>query len=82
MPPVSRHPPRSTFTAFWLCNSTHSNPGSFTAGLTDGRNGISFFDPQNLGPITVTKNNNSAAAEDLGLLGGTYDAPSATFIAQ
>src|SRR6266511_985649 len=32
MPPVNRHPPRSTSTAFWLCNSSHSSPGSFVAG--------------------------------------------------
>src|SRR5438093_1811843 len=32
MPPVKRHPLKSTSTEFWLCNSTHSSPGSFTAG--------------------------------------------------
>jgi flagellin-like hook-associated protein FlgL len=56
--------------------------GSFVAALTDGANGIALVDPLALGPITVTKENNSAAAEDLGLLGGTYSATSATFLAQ
>jgi flagellar hook-associated protein 3 FlgL len=56
--------------------------GAFTAGLTDGANGIAFFDTLNLGAISVTKENNSAAAQDLGLLGGAFDAGSATFVAQ
>lgn len=56
--------------------------GDFVAQLTDGRNGIAFT--QTVGPdaIKVEKQNNSAAAEDLGLLGGVYDTGSATFIAQ
>jgi flagellin-like hook-associated protein FlgL len=57
-------------------------PGSFSAGLTDGANGIAFNDPLALGAMTVEKQNNSAAADDLGLMAGTYDATSATFIAQ
>ncbi|MBX3357575.1 MAG: hypothetical protein KF745_04020 [Phycisphaeraceae bacterium] len=57
-------------------------PGSFSAGLTNGQNGIAFFDPLNLGAITVTRQNNSPAAEDLGLVGGTYDSASATYLAQ
>lgn len=56
--------------------------GSFSAGLTDGSNGISFSDPLALGEITIEKQNNSAAAEDLGLMDGTYDATSATFLSQ
>jgi flagellin-like hook-associated protein FlgL len=56
--------------------------GAFTAGLTDDANGITFFDNLGLGPITVEKANNSPAAEDLGLLAGTWDAGSATFVAQ
>lgn len=56
--------------------------GSFSAGLTDGPNGIAFHDLTGLGPITVIKQNNSAAAEDLGLIDGTFNAGSATFVAQ
>lgn len=56
--------------------------GAFSAGLTDSGNGIAFFDNLNLGPIRVEKANNSPAAEDLGLLGGSYDPGSATFVAQ
>lgn len=57
-------------------------PGSFSAGLTNGANGIAFFDTAGLGAISIERQNNSAAAADLGLLGGAYDAGSATFIAQ
>lgn len=57
-------------------------PGSFEAGLTDDRNGIAFRDPLNLGPPQFQPKNNSTAARDLGLLNGSYDAASATFIAQ
>lgn len=56
--------------------------GDFTAGLTDAGNGIAFTQTVAGGAVTVEKLNNSAAAEDLGLLNGTYDATSATFIAQ
>ncbi len=56
--------------------------GAFAAGLTDGANGIAFTDQLGLGTITVERMNNSPAAGDLGLLGGTYDAFSATFVAQ
>jgi flagellar hook-associated protein 3 FlgL len=54
--------------------------GQLTASL--GPRGIQLAQTGVTGPITVGKLNNSAAAEDLGLLGGTYDAPSATFAAQ
>lgn len=57
-------------------------PGSFQAGLTNGANGIAFRDPLGLGEITVERRNNSPAAQDLGLLNGTYDPLSATFVAQ
>ena len=57
-------------------------PGSFQAGLSAEANGIAFYDLLGLGPITVAKANNSAAAADLGLLDGSYDAGSATFTAQ
>lgn len=56
--------------------------GAFVAGLTDAGNGITFSDTGGPGQIQVTKQNNSAAAEDLGLLGGTWDAASAGLIAQ
>lgn len=57
-------------------------PGDFTAGLTDGANGIALTQTVAGGPIGVEKLNNSAAAEDLGLLNGVYDGGSATLIAQ
>lgn len=56
--------------------------GAFNATLTTGANGIAFQDLGGLGAITVTKSNNSAAAEDLGLLNGTWNGGSATFVAQ
>lgn len=56
--------------------------GDFTAGLTDAGNGFAFTQTVTGGAITVKKLNNSAAAEDLGLLNGAYDSTSATFIAQ
>lgn len=58
------------------------NAGEFTAQLTDGANGIAFVQTLGPGAITVAKQNNSAAAEGLGLLNGVYDGTSATFIAQ
>lgn len=58
--------------------------GQFSAGLSTSGNGIALT--QTLGgtpaAIRVEKQNNSAAMEDLGFLGGTYDALSATFTAQ
>lgn len=56
--------------------------GDFNAGLTDGANGITLFQTLTGGAIRVEKLNNSAAAEDLGFLGGAYDAASASLIAQ
>ena len=55
-------------------------PGSFNATLGDGPNGFVLQDLTTLGTIKVERLNNSAAAEDLGLAGGTYDATSATFV--
>jgi flagellin-like hook-associated protein FlgL len=56
--------------------------GDFVADLTDGNNGIAFTQTVTGGPIGIEKLNNSAAAQDLGLLDGSYDAGSATLIAQ
>jgi len=56
--------------------------GDFTAGLTDGGNGLAFTQGVTGGPIAVEKLNNSAAALDLGIEGGIYDATSATLVAQ
>ncbi len=59
--------------------------GDFNASLTDGTNGITFVQatgPAAAGAIGVEARNNSGAAEDLGLTAGTYDATSATLIAQ
>lgn len=56
--------------------------GAFSAGLTDGANGIAFFDQAGLGAISVERQNNSPAAGDLGLLNGSFDAGSAAFVAQ
>lgn len=50
-------------------------PGDFEAGLTDGDNGIALRQNGGFaGPITITRQNNSPAPEQLGLLDGTYDA--------
>jgi flagellin-like hook-associated protein FlgL len=59
--------------------------GDFLATLTDGANGITFTQSPGQaagGGIDVKGRNNSGAAEDLGLLTGSYDAASASFIAQ
>lgn len=59
--------------------------GDFSATLTDGANGITFVQSAGqaaLGVIGIDGRNNSGAAEDLGLKNGTYDAGSASFVAQ
>lgn len=59
--------------------------GDFEARLTDAANGITFVQSPGQaagGAISVAGRNNSGAAEDLGLLAGTYDAGSASLIAQ
>ncbi len=56
--------------------------GQFTAGLTNGANGLAFTQTVGGAAITVTKLNNSAAAEDLGLLNTTYSAGTQTLQAQ
>lgn len=54
---------------------------AFSAGLSDGPNGIALRqDPSYGGAIGVVANNNSPAATQLGLLDGTYDPSSATFV--
>lgn len=48
-------------------------PGDFEAGLSDGSNGIELRQNSGFaGAITVGVKNNSPAAEQLGLLGGSY----------
>jgi flagellin-like hook-associated protein FlgL len=55
----------------------------FVAGLSDGGNGIVLTQNASFASaITVTKENNSNAAEDLGFLNGTYSGASASFVAQ
>lgn len=61
------------------------NPADFTVGLTDGDNGISFGQTpamDAIGPITIERMNRSVAAEQLGLMDGTYDTASATFVGE
>jgi flagellin-like hook-associated protein FlgL len=54
-------------------------PGSFSAGIALEANGIQFNDNAGgAGQLTIQKQNGSFAAEDLGLLDGTWDAASAT----
>jgi flagellar hook-associated protein 3 FlgL len=56
-------------------------PTAFNAHLADGANGLAFTqDATFTDPIKVAKLNNSSAADQLGLLDGTYDAASATFM--
>lgn len=55
-------------------------PGDFEAALSDGPNGIVLAQNAGFaGPLSVDRQNNSPASEQLGLDGGTYDAASATF---
>ncbi len=56
--------------------------GQFAAGLTNGANGIAFTQTVGGAAITVNKLNNSAAAEDLGLLNTTYSAATQVLQAQ
>jgi len=61
------------------------SPSDFSVGLTAGDNGISFGQSSAmdaLGPIGTTRMNRSVAAEQLGLMDGTYDAASATFVGE
>lgn len=56
---------------------------AFAAGLSDGSNGIALHqDAGYSDALKVTANNNSPAAEQLGLLNGTFDAASATLVGQ
>jgi len=57
--------------------------GSITAGLAADGNGITLTQSAGFsGPLTVRARNNSLAAEQLGLLGGTYDGSSLTLTSQ
>jgi flagellin-like hook-associated protein FlgL len=61
------------------------NPADFTVGLTDGPNGLALEQSGPLaaaGALTVTRDNNSLAAVDLGLLSGTYDAATGQLVAE
>ncbi len=58
-------------------------PADFEARVGDGANGIEFR--QNAaftGALAISSRNNSPAAEQLGLLDGSYDPPSGTFRAE
>lgn len=56
-------------------------PADFSAGLTDGANGLAFTQNASFaGPIKVEQRNGSQAFGDLGLDEGSYDAGSATFV--
>lgn len=58
-------------------------PGEFSAGLLDGRNGLALTQSASLGgQITIEARNGSPAAFELGLMDGTYDAGSATFVSE
>lgn len=56
--------------------------GQFTAALPTSGNGIALIQTGITGDIKVEKLNNSAAAGDLGLLNGTYDALGATLTSE
>jgi flagellar hook-associated protein 3 FlgL len=58
-------------------------PGDFRAMLSDGSNGIVLLQSGSFGGVlTVEGENNSPAARQLGLLGGTYDASAGRFQGQ
>ncbi len=56
--------------------------GDFNATLTTDSNGIAFVQTVVGGALQVSVLNNSAAAEDLGLLNGTYNGATSTLLAQ
>ncbi len=57
-----------------------SVPGDFQAALADGDNGIMLTqNTSNANALSVARQNNSLAAQDLGLMTGSYDVSSATF---
>lgn len=56
--------------------------GQFVAALPSSGNGLALTQIGITGGIKVDKQNNSAAADDLGLLVGSYDATSATLTSQ
>lgn len=56
--------------------------GQFTATLADGPNGFAFTQTVGPGGVKATTLNNSAAAEQLGLLNLTQDVPSGAYIGQ
>lgn len=58
------------------------NASDFQAVLTDGTNGIALTTAVTGGAITVDNRNNSAAAQDLGLLNGTWNAAAGMLLAE
>jgi flagellin-like hook-associated protein FlgL len=57
------------------------SPADFTAGLSNGANGLAFTQNASFsGPISIEQRNGSPAFGDLGLDQGAYDAGSATFV--
>lgn len=55
-------------------------PGQFVAQLTDGPTGIALTQTVGVGSVSVSKLNNSDAADDLGFTSGTWDASRASLI--
>jgi flagellin-like hook-associated protein FlgL len=56
--------------------------GAVSAGFADGPNSLVLHDLAGAGAVTVEKRNNSAAAQDLGLLDGSFDVATGTLVAQ
>lgn len=56
--------------------------GMFVATLTDGANGIALRQTVGATALSVSKRNNSDAADDLGFTKGAWDSASTTLIAQ
>jgi len=56
--------------------------GEFIAELTNGPNGLSLRAIGVTGPVTVQRQNNSAAASDLGLLDGAFNSATGALVGQ
>jgi flagellin-like hook-associated protein FlgL len=75
--------------AFASAVGTQNNPsapalaaGQFSAGIVNGPNGLSLTQTVGPGAISVVSQNNSPAADDLGLTGVAFNASSGTYMAQ